>query len=317
LNFSDFGIKLILVLLHNVDKLVFLFVEIVALLLDLLVSVTWGSKQAPLSVKVFLLSKLVLEFVEDAVHFHSYSDFILKLGNLTGCTTHLVFDSRQVFNVLRGTLNGQIQPIKGIHCSVGHHLCLLGNELDDLGSDFLVLCGNDVTDATAVHSEHRDNAAVLDFFSKLFGLLGVLNDQLTKLRRLWLAFFVGEGSDHFLGVELVLFTVHLEGLEVLVKIGNALINFLHEAMVLFVDPSVLIWQSFFVSSIGCFWHFLRLLRHFQVHLLVRLEEVRHELLFELGDLFKTHQAVVKSVEDNENDIGRLVAVDDLIVLVKH
>ena len=71
LDFSDLGIKLILVLLHDVDELVFLFVEIVALLLDLLVSVTWGAEQAPLSVKVFLLSKLVLELVEDAIHFHS------------------------------------------------------------------------------------------------------------------------------------------------------------------------------------------------------------------------------------------------------
>jgi len=88
-------------------------------------------------------------------------------------------------------------------------------------------------------------------------------------------------------------------------------------MVLFVDPSVLIWESFFVSFIGCFWHLLGLLGHLQVHLLVGLEEVRHQLLLELWDLFQTHQAVVKRVEDNENDIGRLVAVDDLVVLVKH
>lgn len=64
-------LELILVLLHDVDELVFFFVEVVALFTNLLVGVAWGAKETPLAVKVLFLGKLVLELFEDAVDLHS------------------------------------------------------------------------------------------------------------------------------------------------------------------------------------------------------------------------------------------------------
>ena len=71
LQLDNFCFKLILVLLHDVDELVFLLVEVVALFTNLLVGVTWGAKETPLAVKVLFLAKLVLELFEDAVDLHS------------------------------------------------------------------------------------------------------------------------------------------------------------------------------------------------------------------------------------------------------
>ena len=71
LQLDNLCFKLVLVLLHDVDELVFFFVEVVALFTNLLVGVTWGAKETPLAVKVLFLAKLVLELFEDAVDLHS------------------------------------------------------------------------------------------------------------------------------------------------------------------------------------------------------------------------------------------------------
>ena len=122
---DNLGLELVLVLLHDVYELVLLLVEVVALLGNLLIGVTWRPKETPLSVEVFVLSELELELFEDAIDFHAGSDLIFELLDLTGSLSHLILNSRQVLNILRSTLDGQVQPVESIHGLIGHLLGLL------------------------------------------------------------------------------------------------------------------------------------------------------------------------------------------------
>jgi len=71
LEFIVLSFELNLVLLHDIDEFSLLLLQVVALLRDLLDSVSWGAKQTPLSIEVFVLRKLELELLEDAVHLHA------------------------------------------------------------------------------------------------------------------------------------------------------------------------------------------------------------------------------------------------------
>ncbi len=300
LHFLCFSIKLILVLFHDVDKLVLLFVEIVALLLDFLHGVTWRAEESPLSVIVFVLAELVEELFEDVIDLHTGSNLVLELGNLAGSTSHLLFDSRKVLDVLGGGLDGEVQSVECVHCTICHDLSLLGNKLNDLSSDFLVLRSNDVSDAAAVDAEHGHYAAILDFIPQLFGLLDVLDDQFFELNGLGLIFLIRQGSDLLLRVKLVLILVDLESLKVLLERLDTFIDFLHQAMVLLVDPSVLIGKGFFVGFIRSFRHLFGLNWHFKMHFLVALEEVRHQFLLKLRNFLESDEAIFECVTNGRD-----------------
>ena len=141
--------------MHDVHELVLLLVQVVTLLRDLLLCVSWGAGKAPLAIEVLVISELELELLQDAIDFHAGSDLVLKLIDLVGGSRHLISDTGQVLDVLRGALNGQIELVKGIHGRIGHLLGTLGNELDNLIGNLRVLVSDDVTNATAVHIEHR------------------------------------------------------------------------------------------------------------------------------------------------------------------
>ena len=117
----------------------------------------------------------------------------------------------------------------------------------------------------------------------------MLQNELAEFGRLGLGLFVGQLRDNFVWVELVLFFVDVELLEILVKRLNALIDLLLKALILLVDPSVLVGESLLVLLGRGLWHLSGLHWDLQVHFLVGLEEVRHELLLELRDLLELNE----------------------------
>ena len=152
-----------------------------------------------------------------------------------------------------------------------------------------MLVSDDVSDTSAVDTEHADNSGVLDLITELLSLIAMLQNELAELSRLGLGLFVGKLSDNLVWVELVLFFVDMELLEILVKRLNALVDLLLKALILLVDPSVLIWESLLVLLGRGLWHLGGLHWDLQVHFLVGLEEVRHELLLELRDLLELNE----------------------------
>ena len=179
-----------------------------------------------------------------------------------------------------------------------------------------MLISNDITNTAAVDAEHAHNSVVFDLLTKFLGGLSVLNNKLTELGRLRLAFFVSELGNDLVRVELVLVLVDLESLDVLLERLNALVDLRLETLVLLVDPGVLVWQLLFVFHIWCFWHRLGLDGHLQVHFLVRLEKLRHQFLLELRNFLQVDKTVLKGLQDDEDDIIGLVAVDNFVILVE-
>ena len=314
--FRNLRLELGLVRLHEANELVLLSVEDLSLLLNLLEGVSWGAEEAPLSIKVVLLAELELEFFQDPVDLHSGGDVVLKLGDLTGSLTHRVLDLREVLDVLRGALDCHVEAFKGIHGIVSHLSGLLGDQLDDFSRDFLMLVSDDVANATAVDSEHAHHGGVLNLRSELFSLLSVLNDELSEICWLRLSLLIGKLGDLLIRVQLVLVLVDLEGVDVLLEWLDALVHFRLQALVLLVNPSVLIGKSLLFRAIGYIRHLVRLHGHLERCLLVRLEEMWHELLFELGDLLEGEQTILECPQDRKDDIIGLVAVDNLILFVQ-
>ena len=152
-----------------------------------------------------------------------------------------------------------------------------------------MLVSDDVSDTSAVDTEHADNSGVLDLITELLSLIAMLQNELAEFGRLGLGLFVGQLRDNFVWVELVLFFVDVELLEILVKRLNALIDLLLKALILLVDPSVLVGESLLVLLGRGLWHLSGLHWDLQVHFLVGLEEVRHELLLELRDLLELNE----------------------------
>jgi hypothetical protein len=54
-----------------------------------------------------------------------------------------------------------------------------------------------------------------------------------------------------------------------------------------------------------------------MHLLVRFEKMRHELLLELRDLLESNQTIFVSLQNGEDDIIRLMAVVNLVLVIEH
>ena len=250
LELDNLGLKLILVLLHDVDELITLLVKVVTLLANLVVSITRRAKQTPLAVEVFRVLKLVLEAIEDLVHLHARSNLILELGDLARGVTHGIFDGREVLNVFGCALDSEVKSVEGVHGTVGHGLGFLTDELNDLSSNLLVLGGDNVADATAVDAEHRHNSDVLDLLAESRGRIFVLKHKLLQLAGLRLVFLVGELSNDLIRVKLVLVLVDLEGLDVVFERLSALVDLLHQALILSVDPGVLVRQCLLVLYIG-------------------------------------------------------------------
>ena len=254
LDITDHLVEILLLSDHDIDEFVLLFVQVIALLLDLFEGVTWGAGETPLPIEVLVFGELELELLENAVDLHARGNLILELLDLLWGLAHLVLDARQVLNVLRRRLDRKIKSIESVHGLISHLLCLLGNQLNDLISDPSVLISNNVPDTAAVDFEHADNSEVLDLISKLGCLLSVLMDQFPELDRLWLGILVGQFSDHCFLVELVLVFVDLEGRDVLLKRLDALIDLGLEPLILLVDPGVFIWKLLLVLLVRCLGH---------------------------------------------------------------
>ena len=147
-------------------------------------------------------------------------------------------------------------------------------------------------------------------------MLAVLHDELAELSGLGLRVLVCQVGNFHVRVERILIFVHLERFDVLLKGLDALIDLGLEPLVLLVYPGVLVGQLLLVFPVGCLRHAVGLDRHFKVHLLVALEEVRHELLLELGNLLEGNETIFVSLQDREDDIVGLVAVNDLVRLIE-
>ena len=106
----------------------------------------------------------------------------------------------------------------------------------------------------------------------------MLNNELSEISWLGLSFLVGQGSNLHVRVELVLVLVNLECFDVLLEGLDALVNLRLQALVLLVNPGVLVDKHSLVIAVGGVGHRGGFEGDLELHLLVGLEQMGHQFL---------------------------------------